>query len=144
VRDRRYDLHGQHYPALLIQLDVRSGDRPQLVEDRVEAIDANMAPAPNSIKRLSIDSPNITDVSIGHVAKLKNLEWLGIWSWKISDESLKQFVELPKLTGLEIFGTSITNEGLSHIGKLNQLETLRLDGQLINDDGLLHLYKLKS
>ena len=86
----------------------------------------------------------ITDAGLKEVAKLQQLERLGLSDNKITDAGLNEVAKLQNLEDLFLDDTQITDEGLKEVAKLQKLEWLRLDGTQITDAGLKEVAKLKQ
>ena len=58
-----------------------------------------------------------TDAGLGEVAKLQNLEELGLRGTKITDAGLKELAKLKNLTFLNLEGTKVTYAGMAELKK---------------------------
>jgi outer membrane protein assembly factor BamB len=127
-----------------------------------------------SLKKTGFEPDCITNVGLGHLAGLHQLQVLILYGNRIndegtkaleslvelrqldmsllgiSDESLVHLQPLKKLERLELLysegfgGTNLTNGGMATLGSLSQLKYLNLVGAKISDQGLAQLAPLKT
>jgi hypothetical protein len=86
-------------------------------------------------KKLSFEFLDMTDQSMVHLAKLKQLEELSLAHTRISNKGLKNLSNLP-LRGLNLTNTNIDSAGLIEIAKLKKLGYLNLSDTDVDDQGL--------
>jgi acyl-CoA:6-aminopenicillanic acid acyl transferase/Leucine Rich Repeat (LRR) protein len=100
------------------------------------------------------DGKRITSVSLGKssqldaalplLAKLPDLEELGLMDAPIGDGALEVVKSMPKLRALNIGGTRVTDAGLQHVQGLTSLEYLGVMRTQVSDAGLANLKNLPS
>lgn len=74
------------------------------------------------LHRLSLDCPRLTDAALTHVASLGELYRLTLNCPRLTDAALPQIATLPKLGGLELNSPHLTASGLHHLEPLEHLE----------------------
>lgn len=97
-----------------------------------------------NLRRLNLDSRELTDAALLHLSALTKLQHLDLFSARISDVGLCFLASLSSLTGLELCGGRITDKGLEHLAKLFpalRLLNLSQNGR-ITTHGLKHLVRL--
>ena len=124
------------------------------------------------LKKTGFEPDSITNVGLGHLASLHQLQVLVLYGNRIndegtaaleslgelrqldmsllgiSDESLVHLQPLKKLERLELLysegfgGTNLTDAGMVTLGSLPQLKSLNLVGAKISDEGLAQLARL--
>ncbi len=82
---------------------------------------------------------NVTDVGVGHLRGLKQLETLWLSNTNISDDGVAYLQKLRKLNLLALEGTKIGDVGLAKLSDMTSLRDLYLHNTQITDDGLVHL-----
>lgn len=88
---------------------------------------------------------DLTDEGLKEVAKLQQLEALGLAWTPITDAGLKEVAKLRKLTELALHSNNITDAGLKELSKMKQLKSLYLtDCKQITDAGLKELAKMQK
>lgn len=93
---------------------------------------------------LSLESTNVGDRGVAHLAELRRLEWLNLYRTKITDAALETLSGIPSLTHLPIGETAVTDKGVALLVKLPGLQYLGLRGNRISDAAIADLVKLKS
>ena len=78
----------------------------------------------------------VTDAGLKQVADLHSLRRLNLESTDISDQGLEHLAGLTKLLELDLSETKITDKGLGHLGKMSDLQVLRLSNTRTTDVGL--------
>lgn len=96
-----------------------------------------------SVEELSIEATHVTNAGLRHVALLKDLRCLRLWTPAVDDEALTLLAALPALETLDIEGTSIAGVGLEQLRDLQQLETLIL-GPRMPDAQMVTLTQLPA
>lgn len=86
--------------------------------------------------RVIASAPIISDVGLAAIAKMKNLESLGLEGNAITDDGLMKLRVLSRLQYLRLDYTPITDVGLQSLSSLADLEWISLEGVNITDDGL--------
>lgn len=94
--------------------------------------------------RLGNHKGNLTDASMGELAKLKSLRWLALWGTGITDAGLERLRPLTELRVLALGGDPITDQGLAVVKGFTRLESLQLDQTKITDAGLASLAGLTA
>ena len=97
-----------------------------------------------NLEKLGLAHTQITDTGLKAVAKLQNLTFLALSFTKITDEGLKEVAKLQKLSVLLLGNTKITDAGLKEVAKLQKLEMLWLRDTKITDEGLKDVAKLQK
>jgi hypothetical protein len=104
-----------------------------------------------SLEELNLDSCNVSDGAIAHLADkgvCPNLLSLDLAdNSQLTDAGIAKIAKFQKLKRLSLFYCNVTNAGLKHLSQLKDLEVLNLDSREISDDGLLPLQcltKLKN
>jgi internalin A len=77
--------------------------------------DTGMIGAMTDLERLSLNSTNVTDVSVSSIARLTRLESLNLDETKITNAGLKEVGKLRGLRSLSVGGREITDEGLAEL-----------------------------
>src|SRR5262249_3266873 len=77
------------------------------------------------LEELSIDSSNVGNAGLQHVAAIAHLKRIWLQGVRIDDEGLSAFIGLP-LEELLLHGTGVSSRGLEELGELNQLTSLHL------------------
>jgi hypothetical protein len=91
------------------------------------------------LKALNLWTCAVRDSAIAHLLPLKSLEWLRLCETRITDRSLKTLAQFPRLRGLEMYSTSITDKGLVHLRGCRKLEHLDLSGTKVTEAGVKEL-----
>lgn len=90
-----------------------------------------------------VADPEMTDVGLQYIARLKNLRYLVLDDTKVSDRGLAYVADLP-LEILQLSNTKITNTGLSQIGRMHIMVNLTLTGcRGVDNKGIAALSKLR-
>lgn len=111
-------------------------EQPQLSDTDLELFENA-----TDLRFLSLQRTQITDQSMAHIAKMKNLESLYL-PRGVTDAGLAQLAPLTQLRELKLTGKAITDEGLAHLMQFRHLESLDLHGTSVSDAGLNALAKL--
>jgi len=85
----------------------------------------------------------ITDAGLGHLKRLKKLEWLDLQGTQVTDAGLENLKELNKLQRLSLSGTKITDAGVSQLKRLPDLQHLKLSGTSVLGTTLADLKDLR-
>jgi hypothetical protein len=78
------------------------------------------------------------------LAKLKDLEWLQIYPHKFSDLGIGYLRNLTEMERLGIGGPDFTDEGLVYLARMQKLDHLTINDGQITDAGLANLEGLKA
>ena len=89
------------------------------------------------------DKPQITDAGFAHLAGLKRLKTLRIYTGRLTSAGTKHLVNLNQLTVLDL-SADMSDEALEPISKLESLEQLNLMGHKLTEAGVVHLQGLKN
>lgn len=81
------------------------------------------------ILSLSIEAVHVENSGLHHIAKVRNLRGLRLWTPGVNDQGLSALKELDQLQLLDLEGTAATGSGLSHLNELKTLNTLTLGPQ---------------
>lgn len=82
--------------------------------------------APEQIIWLKLSNTQITDKTLGEIAKLKNLTRLHLEKTKITDNGLNQLKTLQNLEYLNLMGTAISDAGIQTLTSLKSLKKIYL------------------
>ena len=97
------------------------------------------------LRELSMFYPKVTDAGTAHLVRLQNLESLIFFCHDgVTDESLLHIGRLKQLKYLSMSSNEIKGHGLSHLNKLSRLERLSIDGHQIRGRHLSAIARLKS
>jgi len=91
------------------------------------------------LQALSIEDKEFGDSVLGHVAGLKELEWLYLGSSRITGKGLAKLSALTELRTLSLRNSGLSDDDFKQLPPLANLESLGLDGTKITDAGLDHL-----
>ena len=94
------------------------------------------------LQSLSLDSTQVTDEGLSHVAKIQSLEGVSLSNTQVTDAGLAGLQQIPRLKGLGLDSTQVTDEGLSHLTQFKRLEGLSLCNTPITDGGLARLQQM--
>lgn len=90
-----------------------------------------------------IADPEMTDAGLAHIARLKDLRYLGLDDTRITDKGLAAVADLP-IEILQAANTKITDEGAALIGRMHILVNLNVGGcRAISNKGVSAFSKLK-
>jgi len=92
---------------------------------------------------LSVEAENVTSAGLMHVAKVKYLHSLRLWSPGINGNAFEVIATMTGLQQLDLEGTSAAGERLAELGKLPKLASLTL-GPLSADDDVALLVDFAS
>jgi len=94
-----------------------------------------------SLKVLWLESPNVTEETLGHLAQCESLERLCVpWLDRITDHSLTYLQSMPKLKALGVGDAWSPDAGVAMLASLTNLEVLALKGgPALTDQGLTPL-----
>ena len=96
------------------------------------------------LESLGLQGVNITQAGVATLAEMDNLHSLTLPGSKITDTGLKELGRLNNLKVLELSGSKITDAGLGELSGLDKLEYLGLSYALVTDSGLKELSKFKQ
>jgi hypothetical protein len=85
-----------------------------------------------------------TTTGLEQIAKLSNLETLGLAGAQLEDADLRFLAGLRNLRVLSLGSAGLKGRGLEHLKGLTHLKTLMLPGNYITDDELRHLSGLSE
>jgi hypothetical protein len=86
----------------------------------------------------------VTDVGLGHLRGLSDLQSLCLQGTQITDAGLQSLAELTSLGSLDLRDTRVTDAGLEHLTGLTKLQDLLLTNTEVSDRGLGYLKKMTS
>jgi formylglycine-generating enzyme required for sulfatase activity len=89
-----------------------------------------------NLKGFAIQSCPVTDAGIGHIRKLVDLDWLGLWNTSVTDDGLKELSGLQKLQILIIRDCRVTDTGLEYLRGLSSLREVHAHGTQITQEGV--------
>jgi Leucine-rich repeat (LRR) protein len=85
---------------------------------------AELAPVAPHVLWVDIARSKITDVGLGTLAKMNNLQRLHLENTSITDAGLAQLAGLRSLEYLNLYGTKVTDAGLAKLGDIQSLRKL--------------------
>jgi Leucine-rich repeat (LRR) protein len=140
-------------PAANGNLEIASGDGPgQATPEEQRAVAAIEAAGGTferdqedpgkPIIRVDLSFKVITDLDLGSLINLKQLQELYLINTKITDRGLTPLATCSHLRILDIAGTQVTDAVLPALTKLAELKTLGLSNTKITDAGILQLKAL--
>ena len=91
-----------------------------------------------NLNRIALDKTSISDIGVGYLSNVNNLDSLHASFTRITGNGFKNFKDV-KLTLLNLNNTLINDDGLKFISMLNSLEELSIGGTKISDIGLKQL-----
>ena len=89
----------------------------RLLECRDPHLDEKLAGL-NSLRRirgLALTGEKINDVTLRHVAKLSDVEWLNLHDASVTDDGLRCLAKLKKLHWINVCGTRVTQTGITYL-----------------------------
>jgi hypothetical protein len=96
------------------------------------------------IRKLCLDNACVTDVGMGHLARMKNLEHLDLYRTKVTPAGLAMLRGLKKLQRLELEESPICDACVAELSQLKALVTMNLSYTRVTDAGLAHLARLSK
>jgi len=126
---------------------VSAAGRPASASDATPAdVGTALEAAGGSVKReakrivsVAFDKGADLEKALPLLARLPDLEELGLMGVPVGDDALAVVRTLPSLRALNISATKVTDEGLAHLRDLKGLEYLGLKGTVVSDAGLAHV-----
>jgi len=82
------------------------------------------------VTRLNLEGTKITDVSLGSIAKMKNLTELDLSGCKVTDVGLEALAKHPNLKQLWLTNTQVTDRSIDVLASIPKLEKLEASGAL--------------
>jgi hypothetical protein len=104
---------------------------------------ASQLPGIRTIVLVALPENRLTDNGLAPLAKLPNLELLGIYGNRITDQGVVHIQQLPSLRALAL-NTDVGDAALAKLSSLPRLENLDLTQSRITDASLAHLKSLPS
>ncbi|MHC4407255.1 MAG: hypothetical protein ACYTG0_47200, partial [Planctomycetota bacterium] len=106
------------------------------LDDEVVAV---LGDLPN-LERVYLEGiDGVTDTSLVHLKKTRNLRTLVIHSRHVTDLGLEHLAELTELDWLYLGGTAVTDAGLQSLADLRKLRRLDLDQTNVTAEGVKKL-----
>lgn len=96
----------------------------------------------NGLEELYLSHTQVTDAGLIYIRALINLQYLSLQETQVTDDGLSHLRALSKLKMLWLNDTRIRGEGLTYVGELTYLQFLDLNNTQINDSGLVHIRRL--
>lgn len=96
-----------------------------------------------SAEMLSIEAVNVSNAGIQHVAKVRGVRQLRLWSPGITDGALNLIAEMSDLELLDIEGTAIEGQAFAELQQLPRLQKIILDPK-VSDATLAGLSQLPA
>lgn len=96
---------------------------------------------------LLIYSDEISDRGVSHLARLANLNYLGLYNYagtNLTDDGIAAIARLPGLTQIGLQSSAITDASLDHLSRLPNLHTLSIHAPILTNAGLRQLRNNKD
>ncbi len=119
-----------------------AGPAPTEAQSALEAAGAAVKREGKRIVSVTVDKGADLAKVLPLVARLSDLEELGLMGTPLGDDALEVVKTLPALRALNLSGTKVTDAGLARLRGLDGLEYLGLKGTGIGDAGLEHVSSL--
>jgi Leucine-rich repeat (LRR) protein len=98
-----------------------------------------------SLRRLYLQSTQVTDGTMSHVSRLRKLDTFFVWDVeKLSDKGVGHLALLDRLSSIHISNSRIGDESLRIFSKLPRIERLSLQKNHFTDKGLRYLRDMKQ
>lgn len=97
----------------------------------------------SNIVSVNLGTTDVTDETVGSLARLKHLQSLGIWRTRLDDAGLASLAPLSELETLDISQTDVTNDGLKQLARFNAVRVLVVGGERLTDAGLEPLKQMR-
>lgn len=94
---------------------------------------ANVASGSQALIDMDLTGSTVSDEGLKNLAKLTQLETLGLSATRVTDAGLSVTNELPQLKSLNLTGCTVTLAMMTTISKLEKLEVLSLESAKITD-----------
>jgi hypothetical protein len=98
----------------------------------------------NPVIRVDLSFTRVTDVDLGSLTRLEQLQELYLINTKVTDSGLTPLGVCSHLQTLDIAGTQVTDAALVALSTLAELKTLGLSNTKVTDAGILKLKSLRS
>ena len=93
---------------------------------------------------LSLERTRVGNDGVAHLAPLRSLEWLNLFSTRVGDRGLEAISKIHSLRHLPMGNTRVTDAGIAHLSKLPRLDYLGLRGTRVTDRSLETIARLRS
>lgn len=91
--------------------------------------------APGALRALSVRDRRADDQWLAHVARLEDLESLGLSGTGVTDEGVSRLGRLPRLRELDLSGTRVSDAAIPALLRLPALESLSVLSTGISEEG---------
>jgi hypothetical protein len=126
-----------------VDIDPRKPGKPVIRVHLFEGKTAGIGLAPLAklpeIEWIGLHASDITEADLEHLKGLTKLRRLGLTDTRLSDESLKRLAGMTQLEILYLQENPITDAGLDHLQRMTKLKELGLGLTKITDAGLKRL-----
>jgi Leucine-rich repeat (LRR) protein len=113
--------------------------------DGVAEAECNRIANLSQLHALSIGGAQVNDVCLESLAKLSNLNVLGLYNTSVTDEGIARLpVVTPRLLSLVVSGAPVGDAGLEKLSALTTLANLWMYDVKVSDAGLKHLKLLTT
>jgi hypothetical protein len=126
---------GRWFPAFAELQQVEFYNRP-ITDD-----DLKVFRVLNEVAILNLENTERTDVGLGHLDDLRNLQWLVLSHTSVTDRGLEKLVNLPYLEALDLSHTNVTDAGLQHLRGFKSLHDVDLAGTRVTNAGMADLQR---
>lgn len=92
-------------------------------------------PLAGNLLQVNVARTQVTDASLGTIAKMKNLTTLRLELTGVTDAGLEHLGELENLQYLNLYGTKVTDAGLDKLSGLKKLKRLYLWQTGVTEEG---------
>ncbi|HLN32122.1 MAG TPA: hypothetical protein VK395_30605 [Gemmataceae bacterium] len=96
------------------------------------------------IVRLDLSFKGVTDVDLGSLSGLEQLQEVYLIQTKVTDAGLTPLAACSRLHTLDLAGTQVTDAVMPVLSKLTELKTLGLSNTKVTDAGILKLKTLRN
>jgi hypothetical protein len=98
-----------------------------------------------ALRRLYLRSTQVTDETMPHIARLRNLEVFFVWdAEQLSDQGVEHLADLDRLWSIHISSSRIGDGSLRVFAQLPRVEQLSLQENHFSDRGLRYLRDMKQ
>ena len=96
------------------------------------------------LEELGLSGMAVSDAGLAHLEGMTNLSRLDLDYARVTDAGLEHLKGLPRLSVLSLNGTRITDAGMERLKHVTNLTELNIAGTHVTDAGLAHLKGLKN
>lgn len=96
------------------------------------------------VRKVELSGDWVTDDVVEHLAKVRGLQGVSLWSTKVSPQGFARLAKLRGLKSLDLAGDNLNDETFEHLHELPHLEQLNVQEFALTPAGLAHLGKIAS